>query len=98
MVTILCLYRPKYSLYEDIYSYSLGKKEMERVKLRIRIPEIYPCLTPDCTEVSRRLYCKDCLSDAGVREEMSPATLTRKIKIVHSSPLGRNGSCLGKVH
>jgi len=71
---------------------------MERVKLKIRIPEIYPCFTPTCTEVSRRLYCKECLSNAGVCEEVSPTTLPREIKIIHSSPLSRNGSCLGKVH
>ena len=71
---------------------------MERVKLRIRIPEIYHCFTPDCTQVSRRLYCKDCLSDAGVREEVSPATLPSKTKIIHSPPLSSDLSRLGKIH
>jgi hypothetical protein len=71
---------------------------MERVKLRIRIPEIYHCFSPDCTQVSRRLYCKDCLSDARVREEVSPATLTRETKIIHSPPLSRDLSRLGKIH
>jgi len=36
---------------------------MERVKLRIRIPEIYSCITEDCTELTRTYMCKSCHED-----------------------------------
>jgi hypothetical protein len=71
---------------------------MERVKLRIRIPEIYPCFTPDCTELSRKLYCNECLLDARVCEQMAPATLSRQPKIIHCSPLSSDSSRLRKVY
>lgn len=71
---------------------------MERVKLRIRIPAVFPCFTVACTEVTRNLYCRECLLDAGVCEEVPPATLPRKIKVVHSTPLGCDDGCLGEVH
>ena len=71
---------------------------MERVKLRIRIPEIYPCITPECTEVSRNLYCIECRLDAGVCEQMPPATLSRQPKIIHCSPLSSDSTRLRKVY
>jgi hypothetical protein len=71
---------------------------MERVKLRIRIPEIYPCITPECTEVSRNLYCIECRLDTGMREEMSATALPRQPKIIHRPSFSSDSSRLRKVY
>jgi hypothetical protein len=58
--------------------------------LRIRIPEVYYCSTTQCYRLSRHYVCNKCISqmysDARMRQEMSPATLSGEPKFVHSTP------------
>ena len=61
--------------------------------LRIRIPNIDYCSVDDCFRLTRNVVCKHCaskpFSDSRMCQEMSPATLPRQPKIVHSTPLRR---------
>jgi hypothetical protein len=59
--------------------------------LRIRIPQIFHCLTDDCTEYTRNPqgFCQLCRLLARMREEVTPATLTSQPKFIHSPPLRR---------
>ena len=57
--------------------------------LRIRIPEVYPCMMEDCTQLTRKIYCDKCASDTRMRQEVAAATLTGQSKIVHGAPLRR---------
>ena len=36
---------------------------METVKLKIRIPRIYPCNTEGCTELTKGTFCKNCYDE-----------------------------------
>ena len=54
--------------------------------LRIRIPNVKYCDADDCLQLTRTHICTHC-SNTCVREEMSPATLPREPKVVHSPPL-----------
>lgn len=61
--------------------------------LRIRIPDIHYCSMEDCIRLTRNSVCNHCIyqvfSHTWMRQEMSPATLPRQPKIVHSTPLCR---------
>ena len=61
--------------------------------LRIRIPDLQYCSNDDCYRLTRNSVCKHCIyktfSDTRMRQEMSPAALPRKSKLVHSTPLRR---------
>jgi hypothetical protein len=61
--------------------------------LRIRIPDIHYCSVEDCVRLTRNSVCKHCVfktfSDPRMRQEMSPATLPRQSKVIHSPPLRR---------
>jgi len=71
---------------------------MER-KLTIRIPLVWVCEKEDCFKVSKYPTCNTCyFSNSRVSEEVSPTTLTRKTKIIHSTPLSSDGSRLRKVY
>ena len=70
---------------------------MERVKLRIRIPNISHCAKGSCVELTKTKYCTDCLY-ARVCEEVSPTTFSPKAKIIHSPSLGGDSSRPRKVY
>jgi hypothetical protein len=70
---------------------------MERVKLRIRIPNISHCAKGSCVELTKTKYCMDCLY-ARVCEEVSPTTLPSKPKVVHCSPLGSDSGRPRKIY
>ena len=76
---------------------------MERVKLTIRIPRIQLCSSEDCFNFSRYIYCNRCYAedyslDIRMCEEMTPAALPSKPKIIHSTPLSSDGSRLRKIY
>ena len=67
---------------------------MER--LRIRIPKVYVCSLGSCTQLTRHGsgICGQCrVSDTRVREEVPPAALPDKPKLVHRATLRGNLSC-----
>ena len=57
--------------------------------LRIRIPQVFHCINEGCLEYVYRpnWSCMECALLSRMRQEMTAATLTRKSKVVHSSPL-----------
>ena len=42
------------------------------VKLRIRIPLIYSCMTEDCTELTRTSFCESCYKDILTSKPRNP--------------------------
>jgi hypothetical protein len=76
---------------------------MERVKLTIRIPRIQMCSSEHCFNFSRFIYCHRCYAedyslDIRVCEEMTPAALPSKPKIIHSPTFSSDGSRLRKIY
>jgi hypothetical protein len=68
-------------------------------KLTIRIPSLWVCEVEGCFKLSRYPICNTCyFSNPRVREEMSPAALTRKAKIIHSPALSCDGGRLCKIY
>lgn len=66
--------------------------------LRIKIPNIYHCITSECDDYSRIEHdtCRDCkirelrkLLHTWMRKEMPPTTFAAQPKLGHSTPFGR---------